>query len=405
MAIKPAHSHHQNAGFMTGLSLLLPITLSTMAVVLLAPIIPQMVDEYKFLSNFQYWVPMAVTVPALCVAIISPIGGMLGDYFGRRKLLIWSLILYGFVGVAPVFISDFNMLFLTRIGVGITEGMIMVLTTTMIGDYFKGETRDKWLAAQTAVASMSAIVFFNVGGILGAISWRMPFWVYASSLLMLILVLAYTWEPSKSDPDENADSAPHNLSWADFPWAIFIPIMLITVYGSVFFYTVQIQASMGLSQLGLTDPARIGMLTSIASIGVPVGTVIFSRLSKTPAFKLLTVEFAMLAIGFTIMATATDTTTFLIGCFINQLGAGMLLPTLLVWAMSFLSFEIRGRGAGLWTGAFSVGQFLCSIIVPAISGDGGALGPAFRILSYAALAGAVLAAVYWMTRPKTTKAS
>ncbi len=398
MANKPHVSHHHNPGFMTGLSLLLPITLSTMAVVLLAPIIPQMIAEFRHLNNFEYWVPMAVTIPALCVAIISPIGGMLGDYFGRRKLLLWSLALYGFVGVAPVFISDFQLLFLTRIGVGITEGMIMVLTTTMIGDYFKGETRDKWLAAQTAVASMSALLFFNVGGILGAISWRMPFWVYGSALLMLILVLAFTWEPSAADPEEDAETAPHQLSWSQFPWAMFIPILLITVYGSVFFYTVQIQASMGLSQLGLSDPARIGMLTSIASIGVPIGTIIFSRLSKTPAFKLLTVEFVMLAIGFTIMAMAQDTTTFLIGCFINQLGAGMLLPTLLVWAMSFLSFEIRGRGAGLWTGAFSVGQFLCSIIVPAISGEGGALSPAFQTLSYAAMVGAIGAAFYWMRR-------
>jgi hypothetical protein len=50
-------------------------------------------------------------------------------------------------------------------------------------------------------------------------------------------------------------------------------ILAITVYGAIFFYTVQIQASSGLAVLGVTNPARAGFLTSIASIGVPLGTL------------------------------------------------------------------------------------------------------------------------------------
>jgi MFS family permease len=378
-------------GFMTGISLLLPITLSTMAIVLLAPILPRMLEEFGGIPGHEYWVPMILTVPALCVALLSPLAGMLGDWFGRRRLLLWSFVAYAVVGVAPVFLTDITAILISRIGVGVAEALIMVLSTTMIGDYYSGVARDKWLAAQTAFASLSALVFFNVGGQLGTFGWRVPFWVYGSALAMFALVLLFTWEPSERDASEVAAGAPHHASWDGFPWGKLLRIIAITVFGSVLFYTVQIQASVGLHALGVTDPARAGFLTSIASIGVPLGTFVYSRVGRWPVARLLTIEFGMLAVGFLLMSRAAAPSGFLIGCFINQLGAGLLLPTLLVWAMSLLSFDNRSRGAGLWTGAFSVGQFLSPLAVTVASKQVGGLLAAFGVLSAAALIGALAA--------------
>lgn len=388
-------SRHHEAGVMTGISLLLPITLTTMAVVLLTPIIPNLMAEFSHVPNHEYWVPMILTFPSLCVALLCPLAGMLGDYFGRRRLLLASFLLYAVVGIAPVFLTDLTHILISRIGVGIAEALIYVLSTTMIGDYYKGASRDKWLAAQTAFASMSALLFFNLGGIMGESGWRTPFWAYASALAMFALVWKFTWEPSGDvHPDDEAEAAPHNASWAGFPWATMAMIVLITVYGSVFFYTVQIQAPSGLAELGLTSPAERGFLTSIASIGVPLGTFLYSRIGpKWPVGRLLLLEFALLSVGFMLMAKAGNVPGFLAGCFVNQIGAGLLLPTLLVWSMSILSFEVRGRGTGFWQSAFAFGQFLSPVVVTfAAQRTGGLLG-AFTVLSIAALGGVVIALV------------
>jgi MFS family permease len=395
----PSQETHRQPGFATGFSLLIPITLSTMAIVLLAPILPRLLAEYSHVPNYEYWVPMVITVPALCVALFSPIAGILGDYYGRRRLLIASFVGYGLVGIAPVFLTDLHMILLSRIGVGIMEALIMVLTTTMLGDYFKGERRDRWLAAQTATASISALVFFNLGGQLGAFGWRTPFWIYLSALGMMVLVMLFTWEPKGADPTAEADHAPHNASWKTFPWARFLPVLFVTIYSSVFFYTVQIQASVGLSELGLSDPGEIGFLTSIASLGVPLGTFIYSRIGGRRPVLLLAVELFTLSIGFMMMALAKGSTLFLVGCFINQLGAGMLLPTLLVWAISQLAFEVRGRGAGLWQSAFALGQFICPLVVTFFAKSLSGLFPAFAALSVSAVFGAVVAILFLM-RPK-----
>jgi MFS family permease len=387
-------SRHRQPGFMTGISLLFPITLTTMAIVLLAPVVPQLMAEFSSVPNHEYWVPMVLTLPALCVAILCPFAGILGDYFGRRNLLLFSFILYAAVGVAPVFLTELTHILISRIGVGIAEALIYVLSTTMIADYYKGEERDKWLAGQTAFASVSALIFFNLGGVLGEAGWRTPFWVYGSALVMFLLVWRYTWEPSgDAHPDDEAEAAPHNLSWAGFPWGKMAMIAGITIYASIFFYTVQIQAASGLAELGLTSSAQIGFLTSIASIGVPLGTWIYSRIGRIGVGKLLLIEFSLLAIGFMMMGTASGVAMFLIGCFINQLGAGLLLPTLLVWSMSILSFEVRSRGTGFWQSAFALGQWLSPLVVTFFALRLGGLLSSFQMLSGFAAAGVVVAII------------
>lgn len=380
---------------MTGIALLLPITLTTMAIVLLAPVVPLLMQEFSDVPAHEYWVPMVLTLPALCVAILCPFAGVLGDYFGRRKLLLASFIIYAIVGVAPVFLTDITHILISRVGVGISEALIYVLSTTMIGDYFKGEARDKWLAGQTAFASMSALLFFNLGGFLGEFGWRTPFWVYGSALLMFVLVWKYTWEPAgDGHTGEEAKAAPHNLGWQAFPWSKMALIVLITIYGSVFFYTVQIQASSGLNLLGMTSTARAGFWTSVASVGVPIGTLIYGKFgSRLGVARLLTIEFALLAAGFMIMGQSSATTPFLIGCFINQLGAGMLLPTLLVWSMSILPFEVRGRGTGFWQSSFALGQWLSPLLVTFIALRLGGLLDSFQMLSYFAAAGVLVAVI------------
>lgn len=383
----------QNAGFMVGISLLLPITLTTMAVVLLVPSIPDLMIEFSEVPHHEYWVPMILTVPSLCVALLCPFAGMLGDYFGRRRLLLFALLFYAIVGVVPVVLTDIMYILISRVGVGIAEALIFVLSTTLIGDFYEGRARDKWLAAQTAFASVSALLFFNLGGVLGEGGWRTPFWAYGSALIMLLLVWVFTSEPKGDVKTQDAlPDIPLGFSWVGFPWKMMGIIVAITVYASIFFYAVLIQASTGLALLGLSSPAQRGFLTSIASIGVPVGTFLYARLAaRWPTGRLLLVEFVLLSFGFLLMGQAQTVNGFLAGCFINQLGAGMLLPTLLVWSMSILHFEFRGRGTGIWQSAFAFGQFLSPLLIIFVSAHVGGLFGAFLVLSTAALGGALVA--------------
>ena len=69
----------RRAGPVQGLSLLLPVTLSVMGALLVAPIIPQLMQAFAHVPGIEFLAPMVVTMPSLCIALFSPLAGMLGD--------------------------------------------------------------------------------------------------------------------------------------------------------------------------------------------------------------------------------------------------------------------------------------------------------------------------------------
>jgi MFS family permease len=388
-------------GFMTGLSLLFPITLSVMAALFVAPIAPNMAEFFGKNGAYSpqelgWYIGWIITVPSLCVAIFSIPAGWLGDRLGRRRLLIWSMAIYTGLGVLPYFLNDLKQILASRIALGVVEAALMTLSTTLIGDFFKGESRNRWLAAQTGVASTTAILAILVAGIIGKHDWHNVFLLYLVPIVFLGLVLLFTWEPEESEYLAGKDN---QGKWRDIPWRLMGIICLITLFGSVMFYTVQIKLPDALNALGVTlpgggyDSARGGMLTALACICVPVGTVAFWILSPRLHLKtMFLVEFVLMGVGFLLMSSLKDPLLFALSAGLNQIGAGMLLPTLLTWAVARLPFAIRGRGTGIWNATFALGQFVCNnLAIPLIMGLTGGIIATIGVLGWACLGGAVIA--------------
>jgi sugar phosphate permease len=93
------------------------------------------------------------------------------------------------------------------------------------------------------------------------------------------------------------------------------------------------------------------------------------------------------------MGRAAGPTDYEWGSFINQVGCGLVLPSLLVWATRGLAFNIRGRGTGMWNASFAIGQFLSGMIITALSKPLGGLLPTLSVMGIANLAVAVVAAL------------
>ncbi|MFT3763045.1 MAG: MFS transporter [Pseudoxanthomonas sp.] len=367
----------------------MPIALSVMGAVLLAPIVPKLFEQFHDIPNANYWVPALLSIPALCIAIASPFVGALADRIGRRRLLIISMVVYSLFGIAPLFLDSFGAIMATRVGVGLCEAVVLTCSTALIGDLFDHQRRDRWLGSQAATASITAFLLFPLAGWLGdAFGWRGPFLVYASGLVFLIGVLLFTWEPSKQDA--------YGVSRSDagqkpaFPWAHMLRVCVVTVVGGSMFYIIQFQMANAMNSLGVASSARTGLLLSLASLGVPAGAITFGFVRKylsVPA--LLAIEFALLAIGFYGMAKASQPATFIPPGILNQFGAGMLLPTLLTWAMQPLAFEVRGRGTGIWQGTFAAAQFLSTLSFSFVMARVSGIQSAF--LAFSALAAVSLA--------------
>jgi MFS family permease len=406
-------------GLIQGIMLLLPITLAVMGISVLTPVVHLMLEQFAGIPHSDYLVIGGVlTMPAIWILLFSPVAGWMADRFGRRRLLLASMVIYAFVGVAPAFLDNLYWIIVSRCAVGICEAILMTVSTTMISDYFHGRTRERWLASQTALASVAALGIIYLGGVLGhtSLGWRGPFYLYAYSLLLAVGVYVFIWEPrpagtegSRAKPLNNGLAAPNDARDAPndaraapshaaggpvpFPWARLLGICGLTILGSVSFYTIITKNAEAMVALGVHDPELIGRYTVIASIGVPVGTFIYWGLARLPVAWLLLVDFALIGLGFVLMGRAAEPAAYVVGSFINQLGCGIVLPTLLVWATRGLAYSIRGRGNGMWQSAFAIGQFLSGMAVTLLSKQLGSLLATFGVMGKAALVIAACAGI------------
>lgn len=382
----------RQAGTLQGVILLLPITMAVMGLVVLAPVLPRMQEHFKNVPGVEYLAPLALTVPALCLALLSPLAGALVDYLGRHRTLIGALVIYAVVGILPIFLDDLIAIIVSRAFLGAMEAVIVTASTTLIGDYFHGKDREKWLAYQTALASLSAVVLFAIGGALGGISWRAPFAVYTVSLLYAVGLLLWTWEPQRSEQP----AAELTGSAARFPWSAMLPLCVLAAFGGIMFFAMQIQLSYLLTDhYGIRSPGSIGLFTAIGSLSVPLGTLVYRRLARYSISIQLLTAFGLIGGSFVMFNHAPSPAAVMVYLVINQLGCGILLPTMVVWVMGRLPFEIRGRGTGLFMMGWWIGQFLSPQVVTLLRKQSEGLPQALQILGVICLATAAVALVTW----------
>jgi MFS family permease len=378
-------------GPIQGITLLLPITMAVMGIVLLVPVLPEIMQEFGRVPGSRYLVQLGIlTMPAGCVLVFSPLAGWLADRHGRRKPFIIAMLVYALMGIAPIFLTSIWSIIASRVGVGICEAVIMTASTTMISDYFKGVARERWLASQTAVASLSALALFQISGRLGqSFGWRGPFAVYLFSLVLLLAVWRFTWEPPHESAARAAQACPR-AARHPMPWARLLGICALTVFAAIMFYTYQTQSGLALDALGAHDAAQRGTAAMLASFGVPLGTFLFWAATRLPIAPLLCLEYLLIGITYLYMGHATGIHGFIVASFFNQLGCGLILPTMLTWATRGIAFEVCGRCTGWWQGSFAIGQFLSGGLITLLAARVGGLLPAFAALGVLCLAAAAL---------------
>lgn len=380
----------RQAGNLQGVLLLLPITMAVMGLIVLVPVLPAIFAHFNDVPGVEYLVPLMLTLPALCVALLSPVAGVVVDFFGRRKTLIVSLCVYGVVGVLPMFLESLTAIIASRALLGAAEALIVISSTTLIGDYFHGREREKWLANHTAVASISSILLAFLGGALGSFGWRAAFSAYGVSILFAVLLILWTWEPRKSDEPSEDVANPG----ARFPWGKIVPIALLAVFGGTMFFNMQIQVSNMLSEYySISSPSDLGLFSALAGFSVAVGTLLYRNFTaRLIVPSQLMIAFALLGLSYVMMNHAPDVKLFSVWLVVNQLGSGMLLPPLVVWTMGRLPFEFRGRGTGLFMSGWWLGQPLSSQAVAYMRGQNdGNLPATLQFLGILCLIAAALA--------------
>ncbi len=370
-----------------GVLIVLAAVMPVMAIISLVPVIPLLEKEFADVPGSAFLLPFALTVPALCLALFSPAAGWVADRVGRKSLLVNSLLLYSVIGLLPYFLVDLKQIIVARIVLGITEAAIMTAATTLIGDYFAGKQRERWLGIQVSAISVAAIILIAIGGALGAaLGSRGPFLQYLMALPLGLVCALVLFEPRKAIK-ESIDKTP-------FPFRELLPLVIGGLLLGILFYVTIVKLGDIVALTTPPTPALLGGVGALVNMGVVVGAIVFGLLkTRLSGSGLIAISMVLMAIGYVMTPYVEGVPLVTASMVIICIGAGIAIPTFVTWVMSFLQPNARGRGVGLWQGAFFLGQFVAPITAVVLTKQIGGLPNALLVYSGVAILIGIIALI------------
>lgn len=340
--------------------LLVSVGVSVLVTAVLGPSIFKMEAHFADVENVELLAPLTMTLPMLVMAFFSVVAGAISDRVGRKWLLVGAAFFYGLVGMMPLVLTDLYSILASRIVLGVFEAVVMVTGIALVGDFFVGSKRARLLALQTTAASSMAFVFNNVGGVLGDISWRVPYYTYAFGFVLALLAALFLWEPDR--PNRTTEAREESSDPLLQPFMIALTCVMAIIVGFVFLVT-PVHFGYMFQNIGVEQGSLIGPAYGINSLGVISGTLLFGWVlnGRASIGVQIAVASIVMAIGFYGMSVAQTYQTMTLSGLINGLGGGLLLPAAVTWNMRLLPARIRGFGSGAFQSGLFLGNFLAAI--------------------------------------------
>ncbi len=170
---------------------------------IIATALGKIVEEFNAFDSLS-WI---VTAYLLTTTITVPIAGKMSDLFGRKKILLIGVAVFGIGSFLSGSSSTIEQLVLYRALQGIGGGIITANAFTIVGDLFAARERGRWQGMIGAVFGLSSLVGPLLGGwltdghtILGATTdWRWTFWINVPVGIVAFIVITIFCPPLKHD--------------------------------------------------------------------------------------------------------------------------------------------------------------------------------------------------------------
>lgn len=162
-----------------------------MAVLGVSSITPAFPVMSKALHINPRQIGLLITVFTLPGIFLTPFLGMLADRYGRKKILIPSLILFAVAGASCAFLQTFNGLLIARFFQGVGATSLGALNVTLIGDLFRGRQRAAAMGYNASVLSVGTASYPTIGGSLALFGWHYPFLLPLFALPIAFVVLFF----------------------------------------------------------------------------------------------------------------------------------------------------------------------------------------------------------------------
>lgn len=169
---------------------------------IIVPILPTLITKLSAAENLSItaqYMGWFVSVYALMQFLFAPILGGLSDRYGRRPVLLCSLLGLGIDYLILAMAPNIAWLFVGRVIIGIM-GSSMTTASAYISDISDPEKRGKNFGMISAITGIGMIIGPVIGGVLGQYGERIPFYA-AAALSFLNLIYGFFVLPESLSED------------------------------------------------------------------------------------------------------------------------------------------------------------------------------------------------------------
>ncbi|MBD8525733.1 TCR/Tet family MFS transporter [Pseudomarimonas arenosa] len=172
------------------LFIFITVLLDILAIGIIIPVLPHLVERFAGgTAQAALWVGVFGTAFAVAQFFCSPLQGALSDRFGRRPVILLSNAGLALDFVLMALANTLPLLFLGRVLAGVTSASLST-ANAYIADVTPAEKRAASFGMLGAAFGIGFVIGPALGGLLGAIDLRLPFWVAAG---LAAANLCYGW--------------------------------------------------------------------------------------------------------------------------------------------------------------------------------------------------------------------
>ena len=371
----------------------MPALLGTAAV---APALPLISAAFPDAS--ETLISLIITLPPLATALSGFLIGAISDRYGRKRVLIVSLALFGLAGSSGFFLDSVTSIIFWRLWLGVGLAGLLPTVTTLLTEYYDGPTRARYMGYLSAAMGVGGLVLQTGCGVLAEISWREPFLIYLFGVIVIPLVLLYVREPARQEEEE--ETGFHDgleMPRARIKKLDTGPVLLVyvTLFVSlIMMYLISSKIAYLLTQTADVSTTVCGLILGMAGLFSAVSSYSFWRFARwfSPV-QMFALMFFLEGAGLFIVGTAVNVPVIALGAALVGFGLGLGTPTGSMWLSSITPQKYLGRIMGGQTVAVYFGVFASSFVGAELLALTGSYQGLFLTIG---VAGVLVGAVYWV---------
>jgi MFS family permease len=342
---------------------------SIMGNTLLAPAIPDILDSFGREAGSSGLLVAAIPLPGI---VVAPVIGILADRFGRRRVLVPCLAIFGAAGAMVALAPTFEVLLLARLLQGFGSAGLVNLGVVIISDNFEGLERTHWIGRNSSALILALAVFPIASGLItDRFGWR---WALAPYTLSLVTA-AVAWRVL--EPDRPKTTLAIRQQLGGIGTAVRNPVIASALGGGALAFAVTFGAFLTAlpthleEDFGLSASWR-GVIIGLPGIPAFVTAFNFARIRRRWRTGLVLIVCSMLwVVGFLFVGLAGSVAVLVVGALLYGTADGALIPSLQDTTSRFAPASHRATVLATWTGCARAGQATGPLVTGAVLGAAG----------------------------------